>query len=59
MVLANCPFHALAREHTALVCRMNLHLIVAMLVELGRAEVHAELDPAPERCCVTLTAARG
>ena len=25
VVLANCPFHALAREHTALVCDMNLH----------------------------------
>ena len=24
---ANCPFHALAREHTALVCGMNLHLL--------------------------------
>jgi hypothetical protein len=36
-VLANCPFHELAREHTALVCGMNLHLIAAMLDELGQA----------------------
>src|SRR5690242_11548831 len=28
-VLRNCPFHALAREHTALVCGMNLSLIAA------------------------------
>jgi predicted ArsR family transcriptional regulator len=56
VLLANCPFHALAREHTALVCGMNLHLITAMLDELGRPDVQARLDPAPDRCCVTLTA---
>lgn len=55
LVLANCPFHALAREHTALVCGMNLHLITAMLDELGHTEVQARLDPAAGRCCVTLT----
>ncbi|HLU56701.1 MAG TPA: helix-turn-helix domain-containing protein [Pseudonocardia sp.] len=54
LVLANCPFHALAREHTTLVCGMNLHLITAMLHELGRTEVQARLAPAPGRCCVTL-----
>lgn len=57
ILLANCPFHALAREHTALVCGMSLHLITAMLDELGHSTVRAELDPAPERCCVTLTSA--
>jgi predicted ArsR family transcriptional regulator len=55
LMLANCPFHALARDHTALVCGMNLHLIAAMLDELGHTEVRARLDPAPARCCVTLT----
>jgi predicted ArsR family transcriptional regulator len=55
LVLANCPFHALARDHTALVCGMNLHLIAALLDELGHTEVQARLDPAPDRCCVTLT----
>lgn len=57
LVLANCPFHALARDHTTLVCGMNLHLITAMLDELGHTDVQARLDPAPERCCVTLTRA--
>jgi predicted ArsR family transcriptional regulator len=56
MLLANCPFHTLSREHTALVCGMNLHLITAMLDELGHPDVEARLDPAPDRCCVTLTA---
>jgi predicted ArsR family transcriptional regulator len=57
VVLANCPFHALARDHTALVCGMNLHLITAMLDELGHTDVQAMLDPAPDRCCVTLSRA--
>ncbi len=56
VLLANCPFHALARAHTALVCDMNLYLITALLDELGRRDVVAGLDPAPQRCCVTLTA---
>jgi predicted ArsR family transcriptional regulator len=55
VVLANCPFHALAREHTALVCGMNLHLITALLDQLGRRDVQTALDPAPQRCCVALT----
>jgi predicted ArsR family transcriptional regulator len=56
VVLANCPFHALARAHTELVCDMNLYLITALLDELGRRDMVAGLDPAPQRCCVTLTA---
>ena len=49
--LLNCPFHALAREHTALVCGMNLHLVDALLAGSDRRAV---LDPAPGRCCVTV-----
>jgi predicted ArsR family transcriptional regulator len=37
------------------VCGMNLHLITALLDELGRGNVLAGLDPGPQRCCVTLT----
>jgi predicted ArsR family transcriptional regulator len=54
VVLANCPFHALAREHTELVCGMNRDVISAVLDSLGHADVEARLDPAPDRCCVTL-----
>jgi predicted ArsR family transcriptional regulator len=49
--LLNCPFHALAREHTALVCGMNLHLVGALFAGSDRRVV---LDPAPGRCCVTV-----
>lgn len=59
LVLANCPFHELARDHTALVCGMNLDLISATLQSLGDDQVEARLDPAPGRCCVTLALARG
>ena len=54
LVLANCPFHALAKQHTELVCGMNLELIAALTDELGHTEVEVHLDPAPDRCCVTL-----
>ncbi|WP_367326207.1 helix-turn-helix transcriptional regulator [Streptomyces sp. HUAS ZL42] len=54
VVLANCPFHALAREHTRTVCGMNLHLLRGMLHGLGEDGLEAHLAPAPGRCCVKL-----
>lgn len=54
LVLSNCPFDALAMEHTELVCGVNLDLISAAVEELGFPDVTAQLDPAPERCCVVL-----
>ena len=55
VTLGNCPFHALAQEHTDLVCGMNLALVHGM-AERAPGDVTAKLDPAPHRCCVTLTA---
>jgi len=57
VVLANCPFHALAAAHTELVCGMNLALIQALLDESGAVGSTATLDPAPDRCCVILARA--
>ncbi|MEU9304093.1 helix-turn-helix domain-containing protein [Streptomyces sp. NPDC048269] len=54
IVLANCPFHALAREHTRTVCGMNLHLLRGVLSGLGEAGFEACLAPGPGRCCVRL-----
>ncbi len=54
VVLANCPFHQLARTHTELVCGMNLALVTALVDELGLHDVTARLEPADDRCCVTL-----
>ncbi len=59
IVLSNCPFHTLARGHTELVCGLNLDLITAMLQHLGVHDLQAGLDPAPHRCCVTLTTPDG
>jgi predicted ArsR family transcriptional regulator len=54
VTLANCPFHALASEHTELVCGMNLALIDGVVGKLERAALTATLDPAADRCCVVL-----
>jgi predicted ArsR family transcriptional regulator len=59
VVLANCPFHALARQHTALVCGMNLHLLEGLLDGLPGAGLVARLEPTAGACCVRMGAAPG
>jgi len=54
IVLANCPFHALAREATELVCGMNRAYLAGVLDGIGAATLDAKLDPARGRCCVRL-----
>jgi predicted ArsR family transcriptional regulator len=54
ITLGNCPFHALAAEHRALVCGMNLEVIAGVLEGAEAAHMAARLDPAPGRCCVTV-----
>ena len=55
IVLANCPFHALAREHTRTVCGMNLHLVRGVLRGLRDGTgFEACLAPQDGRCCVVL-----
>lgn len=51
--LGNCPFHQLAREHTELVCGMNLALLSGVVEVLAPA-ARTRLDPAPDRCCVAI-----
>ncbi|HET7667006.1 MAG TPA: helix-turn-helix domain-containing protein [Mycobacterium sp.] len=58
VVMANCPFHALAQAQTKLVCQMNHALIGGLTDALGPHRPVAELDPAPDRCCVVLTETR-
>lgn len=52
VVLANCPFHALAEQHTELVCGLNAHFVGAALEASGRDGVAARLAPRPGYCCV-------
>ncbi|MDG9712983.1 helix-turn-helix transcriptional regulator [Streptomyces sp. DH10] len=54
IVLGNCPFHALAREHTQTVCGMNLHLLGGVLEGLQDSSRRACLAPSPGHCCVRL-----
>lgn len=49
--LRNCPFDRLARDHTELVCGMNLALLAAATDAID-APFRARLDPAEDRCCV-------
>ena len=54
LVLANCPFHALAQRHRELVCGMNMALMSGLVGALGHPSLEAVSDPDPERCCVRL-----
>ena len=56
VTLANCPFHTLARQHTHLVCGMNLRLLEGVLDGVPSAGLEARLQPSPGRCCVRLEA---
>jgi predicted ArsR family transcriptional regulator len=54
VVLANCPFHALAQKFTELVCGMNLHLLegVRSVLAVGDRDLQPRLEPEPGQCCV-------
>ena len=57
IVLRNCPFDALAREHTELVCGMNFAILDAATEQLPEISLAARLEPSPDRCCVVLESA--
>ena len=59
VVLANCPFHALAQQFTDLVCGMNLHLMegVRSVLDISDGELQPRLEPEPGQCCVKFCAA--
>jgi predicted ArsR family transcriptional regulator len=54
--LRNCPFDAIAKDHTALVCGMNLALAEGLVTGLGAEGIDVRLDPMPGTCCVVLSA---
>jgi predicted ArsR family transcriptional regulator len=55
IVLRNCPFHALAARHTALVCGLNHAFVGGLLDGLGVTDRRAVLAPGSGHCCVRLT----
>lgn len=54
VLLANCPFQALSRQFTELVCGMNLRLMegVRSAVGLKAGVLEPRLQPEPGMCCV-------
>ena len=59
VVLRNCPFHELARQHAELVCGMNVHLLGGVLAGIGETRMTARLAPAAGHCCVRLSPVDG
>lgn len=55
VMLANCPFHNLAQRYTNLMCGINFDLIDSLLDETRATGVHAQLQPSPGRCCVSIS----
>jgi predicted ArsR family transcriptional regulator len=58
IVLANCPFHALAHKDTELVCGMNLAFLQGVVDGMGASKLCPRLDPGDDRCCVRVVRAR-
>lgn len=54
LILANCPFDALAREHTAVVCAANHAFVGGLLDGLGCDRLSARAEPHEGRCCVAV-----
>jgi predicted ArsR family transcriptional regulator len=54
IVLANCPFYALAADHTELVCGMNQSLLAGFVDSVAPDLLEARLEPGENRCCVAL-----
>jgi predicted ArsR family transcriptional regulator len=51
IALKNCPFHALAARHTALICAANLQLVRGIATATGD-EREVALVPRDGHCCV-------
>ena len=54
VILANCPFDSLARDHTELICSANLSLLGGVIDGLGCTHLSAHGEPHTGRCCVAI-----
>lgn len=54
VLLANCPFDALAQKHTAVVCGLNRSFVQGVADGLGCTGTTAHLEPLAGRCCVAV-----
>jgi predicted ArsR family transcriptional regulator len=55
VLLHNCPFHALARRHTELVCGLNHRFVAGIVAGLEAHDVDTHVVPRPGACCVELS----
>jgi predicted ArsR family transcriptional regulator len=58
IVLANCPFHALAVAERNVTCELNHAFVEGVLRACGETGRRAELTPAEGRCCVVVSRER-
>jgi predicted ArsR family transcriptional regulator len=58
MLLTNCPFDRVARNHTATICAANAALLNGAVRGLGERDVAAVLEPRDGYCCVRLRSTR-
>jgi predicted ArsR family transcriptional regulator len=54
VIMANCPFRALADTAPGTICETSQAFVEGVLAGLGGSGVDADLDRAPGRCCVVL-----
>jgi len=52
IILGNCPFEAVARQHPNVVCEMNLAILWGFVEKLRVKGTTARLAPGDGRCCV-------
>lgn len=55
IVLANCPFHALAVAERRVTCELNHAYVQGVLRACGDTGLRADLRPGEGRCCVVVT----
>jgi predicted ArsR family transcriptional regulator len=55
VTLANCPFKALAADHTDLICQLNHSLLTGFADTVAPDLLQASLERGENRCCVTVT----
>ena len=56
VTLVNCPFRILAEDNRELICGMNYEVIAGLIEAVDLPGTSVRLDPAPDRCCVTVLA---
>jgi predicted ArsR family transcriptional regulator len=54
VILVNCPFRALAVDHTDLICRLNHSLLAGFADSLAPDLLEARLERGENRCCVVV-----